>query len=248
MERNNTKKETERERSRSCCRNNCHQFIMIHCRSRATTYPLYFLQGRFGRLVHLFQCSPVRIAVVFTPLGVLALLEHSTEVHTAGIYHNQPRHKIKWLFVIWHCIGTNQGKWLTGYEEGGFSSILSMFVGDDESVVALVIRFRFANSQREGVGLAVRDVSVTAAIHNLRDTLSEFRLQMKMVNFFVCFGCPTETAFGWISTAPHSCSKQELSESFFVLQRMRLVEIWLDEYFLSVFKSTFLSQWIQITY
>ena len=49
------------------------------------TYPLDFLQLRFGRFFHFFQRSPVRIVLFFAPFGVLTLLQHSTEVHTAGI-------------------------------------------------------------------------------------------------------------------------------------------------------------------
>lgn len=52
----------------------------------AGTYPFDLAQLRLLLLLGLLQVAPVRVLVVLLPLGVLLLLQHGSEVHTAGVY------------------------------------------------------------------------------------------------------------------------------------------------------------------
>ena len=53
--------------------------------TQLSSYLLNFLQLRLRLLVVVLQISPVWTSVIVTPLGVLLLLQHRSEVHTAGV-------------------------------------------------------------------------------------------------------------------------------------------------------------------
>lgn len=64
-----------------------------------STDPFDFLEG-WHWFFDLFEISPIRIVLFLSPFGVLPLFEHSTEIHTAGIYWKYVENSLI-LCIIW---------------------------------------------------------------------------------------------------------------------------------------------------
>lgn len=111
------------------------------------TYPVDFLERRNRWLLDLLQITPVGIAIVSLPLGVLAFLQHGTEIHATRIWHIQ----------------------LT------FSLIFAMNVRHNNTESSLIVGLNFTDAQNDWVCGTVGDELVATTFNDFTDTLVEFK-------------------------------------------------------------------------
>lgn len=109
-------------------------------------YPFDLLQC-WHWFFNLFQIAPIWIFLLIAPFGILALFQHSTEIHTARI-----------RYIHLH-----------------FGRIFAVNIRNDDFIFAFIIWFTFAHAKRDCIGFAIGEEFEASALNDLGNTFVEFK-------------------------------------------------------------------------